>query len=107
MKTHSRKIGVSHGRNIGVIDLLQHHHLVIIGVVVVIIVTTFFGGGNLKFQKGAYYKGTFGAFPMTVQYYASICLTLCPRENIYKILLKNNKILIPFLAHPLPTFKIT
>jgi len=51
MKTHSRKMGVSHGRNIGVIDLLQHHHLVIIGVVVVIIVTTFFGGGEFEISK--------------------------------------------------------
>jgi hypothetical protein len=47
MKTHGRRIGVSHGMNIGVMDLLHGHHLVIIGVMVVIIVTSFFGG-NLK-----------------------------------------------------------
>jgi hypothetical protein len=44
MKTHGRRIGVSHGRNIGVIDLLHGHHLVMIGVMVVVLITTIFGG---------------------------------------------------------------
>ncbi len=57
---------MSHGRNIGVIDLSHGHHLVIIGVMVVVIVITFFGG-NLKLKKGGYYKSTFGAFLMTLQ----------------------------------------
>jgi len=91
MKIHNRRRGVSHGRNIGVIDLLYHHHVVIIGAVVVIIVTTFLGG-NLKFQKGGYYKSTFGAFIMTLQI---LCFNLfhhCHRENIYKILLKKTEV---------------
>jgi hypothetical protein len=72
MKTHGKRTGVSHGRNMGMRDLLHGYHLVIIVVMVVVIVTTFFWG-NLKFQKGGYYKGAFGPFLMTLQ---TLCFNL-------------------------------
>jgi len=104
MKTHGRRISVSHGRNIGVINLLHGHHLIIIGVMVVVIVTTFFGG-NLKFQKGGYYEGTFGAFLMTLQILCFNLSHIVPKGKYLQDIIKKQQKFNALISRPFTNFK--
>jgi len=73
----------------------------------VVVIATKKNWRNLKLKKGGYYKGTFGVFLMTLQILCFNLLHIVPKGKYLQDIIKKNKGLMPLLAHPLPTFKIT